>query len=269
VTTVVCMSEGIHPRSRQGVQSVERALKLIEETVGSEQGLTLKALAALAGLPGATTHRLAQTLIARGYLRLDQAKKLRPGSRLFQIGAEAGRQMLTLARPFLRRLVEASGETANLAVLEEPFAVYVAQVPSESSVRMFVEVGRRVDTSTTAVGKVLLAHHPRQVVERILAGTELARWTPQSITDRNAFLLELERVASQGYAIDNEEHELGVRCVSVPVSGAFGETVSAISVSGPASRMTLARCAEIVPVLQEVARDMSADSDAPGPLKAI
>src|SRR5436190_160172 len=134
-------------------------------------------------------------------------------------------------------LMEVSGESANLVMLDGDHAVYVAQVASRRhSVRMFTEVGRRVLPHSTAAGKVLLAFRPRPAVEALLDRTGLPARTPRTTVDRGRFLAELDAVARQGYAVDDGEEEIGVRCLAVPVFG-VGDSVAAVSVSAPEGRL--------------------------------
>lgn len=218
------------------VQSVERALDVLEALAehGGEAGLS--EIAARTGLPYGTIHRLLQTLLARGYVRQESDRRYALGGGLVRLGGIAGGMVGVWARPYLAKLVELSGETANLAVLEGDFVVYVAQVPSPRRLRMFAEVGRRVLPHSTAVGKVLLAGRPPAEAEAVFERTGMPRRTANTIVDRSAMLTELEAVRSRGYAFDLGEEELGVHCLAVPVWD--GErVVAALSVSGPAERI--------------------------------
>jgi IclR family acetate operon transcriptional repressor len=157
----------------------------------------------------------------------------------------------TWARPVVSQLVDEVGETANMAVLEGDEAVYVAQVPSKHSMRMFTEVGRRVQPHCTGVGKALLSQLPDDRVREILRRTGMAAQTPHTFTDQDALLSELHRIREQGYALDDEEQEIGVRCVAVPLKGA--PALTALSVSGPSARMTREAVPDVVPIMREAA----------------
>jgi IclR family acetate operon transcriptional repressor len=149
------------------------------------------------------------------------------------------------------------GETANMAVLEGDAVVYVAQVPSAHSMRMFTEVGRRVPAHCTGVGKALLSELSDTEVLELLRRTGMPANTPRTLTDPQALLRELAQIRTQGWAADDAEQEAGVRCVAVPVKGAPART--AISVSGPSGRITAGRVAHIAPVLQQVAKRLALD----------
>ncbi len=244
-----------------GVQSLERAFGLLERMAdaGGETGLS--ELAASSGLPLPTIHRLMRTLVACGYVRQQANRRYALGPRLIRLGESAARPLATWARPHLARLVEETGETANMALLDGDEVVYVAQVPSRHSMRMFTEVGRRVLPHSTGVGKALLAGLPDRDVRELLGRTGMPAATERTLTDPDAFLAALVTVRELGFAVDDNEQEIGVRCIAVPVPAA--PTAAAISVSGPAGRVTDAATEKMVPLLKEVARDLSATLAGP------
>jgi len=247
-------------RGNDGVQSVERALGLLETLAEPGEARGVSELGRANGLPVATIHRLLATMAARGYVHQDPAShKYTLGSRLIQLGEAATRQFARFARPYLAELMEVSGETANLAVFEDGQVAYVAQVASRHHrVRMFTEVGRRVLPHTSGVGKVVLAFRPRAEVEALLARTGLPRRTPRTITDPARFLAELDKVAGQGYAIDSGEEEVGVRCLAVPVFG-VGDSVAAMSVSAPEGRLEARDIERILPEMLRISAALSGD----------
>ena len=161
------------------------------------------------------------------------------------------------ARPHLARLVDELGESANLAMLDTDQVVYVAQVPSRHSMRMFTEVGRRVFPHCTAVGKAMLAEVPEHRVRELLARTGMSRYTPNTITEPDDFVQALAQVAQQGYAVDEGELEVGVRCVAVSVPDV--PATLAISLSGPAARMTPELVQRAVPLLTDAGEALSRD----------
>ncbi|MFF7729438.1 IclR family transcriptional regulator [Streptomyces sp. NPDC008001] len=245
------------PSPSGGVQSLERAFDLLERMADAGGEVGLSELATSSGLPLPTIHRLMRTLVACGYVRQQPNRRYALGPRLIRLGESASRLLGTWARPHLARLVEETGETANMALLDGDEVVYVAQVPSRHSVRMFTEVGRRVLPHTTGVGKALLAQSPDDEVRSILARTGMPAATEKTITTPEGFLEALGRVREHGYAVDDNEQEIGVRCLAVPVPDS--PTAAAISISGPAGRVTDAATERIVPLLKEVAEALSAD----------
>jgi IclR family acetate operon transcriptional repressor len=237
------------------VQSLERAFDLLERMADAGGEVGLSELSASSGLPLPTIHRLMRTLVDCGYVRQQPNRRYALGPRLIRLGESSARLLGTWARPYLAELVEATGETANMALLDGDEVVYVAQVPSRHSMRMFTEVGRRVLPHSTGVGKALLANVPPEEVRALLSRTGMPAATERTIVDPDAFLAELERIRDQGYAVDDNEQEIGVRCLAVTVPDS--PTAAAISISGPAGRVTEAATGKIVPVLQGVARQLS------------
>ncbi|WP_067491049.1 IclR family transcriptional regulator [Actinomadura hibisca] len=243
----------------EAVRSLERAFELLEHLADAGGELALSELTEVSGLPMPTIYRLMRTLVNQGYVRQEPSKRYALGPRLIRLGEGASRLLGSWARPALAELVDEVGETANMAVLEGDAAVYVAQVPSRHSMRMFTEVGRRVQPHCTGVGKALLAQLPERRVREIVARTGMPAHTPHTFTDPDALVAELARVRERGYALDDEEQEIGVRCVAVPLPGA--PAPAALSVSGPSVRMTREAVAGVVPVMREVAGRFAAQLD--------
>jgi IclR family acetate operon transcriptional repressor len=188
-------------------------------------------------LPMATAHRLLRTLTSRRYLRQLADRSYVLGFALVSLGDAAKASLGVSVDAVLRRLVAELGETANLAVLSGHEAEYVAQAPSTHSMRMFTEVGTRVDLHSTGVGKAMLATLPLPEILRIARTYGLPGHTVATITSEAQLLAECERIRACGYARDDEEHEIGVRCVAVAVTAGHFECL-AVSVSGPTVRVT-------------------------------
>ncbi|WP_298888086.1 IclR family transcriptional regulator [uncultured Serinicoccus sp.] len=238
-----------HERPR-GVQSVDRALDIVELLAGTSP-LGVTEIAREVGLAPGTTHRLVSGLAARGWVRQDADRRYAVGPAALRVGDASYRALGTAAAPALREAVLETGETANLAVLEGDAMVYVAQSPSPHTLRIFAEVGRRVPLHSTAVGKVALAARPRETWSELLASRPLEARTRHTLTTVASLTTELAAVREQGFALDDEEQELGVRCVAVPVP--VGALEVALSVSGPTERLTRERAREVVPVLRRIA----------------
>ena len=237
-----------------GVQSVERAFGLLEilGERGGEAGIS--ELADASGLALPTIHRLIRTLLRLGYVRQLPSRRYAFGPGLVRLGEQANALMATWARPSLERLERSVRETANLAVLDGDMVTYVAQVPSRHQMRMFTEVGRRVYPHSTGVGKALLAQLPDDQVIEIVRRTGLPRYTANTIVDEAALLVDLAAIRARGYSIDEGEQEVGVRCFAIAVPGPASMT--AVSVSGPDSRITLESADWIVPALNETAQSL-------------
>jgi len=240
-----------------GVQSVERVFELLELITDAGGSATLSELAATADLPLPTIHRLLRTLVGLGYVRQLPSRRYALGPRLIRLGEGATAQLGALALPVLKNLVDQLGETANMAVLDSDQVLYIAQAPSRHSMRTFTEVGQRAHSHATGVGKAILAQLPDDQVRGIIARTGLSAVTQASITGIDELLADLELIRERGWSVDEQEQELGVRCFAAAVPGAPSPT--AISVSGPVSRVDEAFGRRAVPLLQEAAREIAED----------
>ena len=177
----------VPPGAGAPVQSVDRALLLLELLAEAGGRLPITDLAARSGLSLSTVHRLLASLTARGYVRQDPDRRYALGTALLPLGDAATRLLSSWAMPFLSQLAEQSGETSNLAVLEDDHVTYVAQAPGRHRMRMFTEVGRRVLPHSTAVGKVLLAWQDEEQVRRVVTRLGLPSHTPNTLTTLAAF----------------------------------------------------------------------------------
>lgn len=238
------------------VQSLDRAFDLLELLGSEPDGVALSRLATASGLPVPTIHRIVRTLLASGYVLQLPSRRYALGPRLVGLGERAARTLDAWARPHLVTLAERSGETANMAVLDGEMVVYVAQAPSpRHTMRMFTEVGRRVYAHCTGVGKAVLAQLPEPAAREIVEAAGMPAHTDHTIVDADALAAELERVRTQGYAVDDGEQEQGVRCVAVALPGT---PRTAISVSGPAGRLSLDAVGQVVPLLASAADGLAA-----------
>ncbi|KJE21222.1 transcriptional regulator, IclR family [Frankia torreyi] len=240
-----------------GVQSVQRALDILEVVEAAGGGCSISAMAAATGLPLPTIHRLVQTLTTRGYLRRLPDRRYCLGSRLVPLGAGANALLGERAAPILRELADGLGESANLAVLAGERAEYVAQAPGVYSMRTFTEVGRRVPLHCTGVGKALLSTLGDDEARAILRHSTLSTHTATTIVEVDALLDELAGIRARGYALDEGEMEVGVRCVAMPVS-VPGMSPMALSVSGPAVRMNDDLAGRAAPALSRACAALAA-----------
>ena len=240
-----------------GVQSVERVFELLELITDAGGSATLSELAATAALPLPTIHRLLRTLVGLGYARQLPNRRYSLGPRLIRLGEGATAQLGALAMPVLKNLVDELGETANMAVLDSDQVLYIAQAPSRHSMRTFTEVGRRAHTHATGVGKAILAQLPDEKVRQIAERAGLPAVTEASITGIDELLADLRAIRERGFSVDEQEQELGVRCFAAAVPGAPSPT--AISVSGPVSRVDETFGRRAVPLLQAAAREIAED----------
>lgn len=243
-----------------GVQSVERTFDLLELMADAGGEVMLSDLAEASGLPLPTIHRIMRTLVSNGYARQQPSRRYALGPRLIRLGETASRALGSWARPYLTELTEAIGETSNMAVLDGDQIVYVAQVPSPHSMRMFTEVGRRVDAHATAVGKAMLANLRDEAVAQLLTRAGMRPATERTITTVPEMHEELGRIRKLGYALDDGEQEVGVRCYAVAIPDA--PAGAAISISGPEGRMTRVAVDEVIPLMQRLAEQLSVEISA-------
>jgi len=258
-------------RSAGQVRSLTRALNLLRHLAASGDGMSLTELSDAANLPPSTTHRLLTTLESERFVRPEpQGGLWRIGVAAFFVGSAfaRSRDKLTLARPYLRRLMELSGETANLFVESDGEAICIGQIESRHAMRAITGVGGRVLLHSSGAGKALLAHMESARRQRMLGTIALPRETQRTITDRARLDAELESVRDLGYAVDDEEHALGLRCVAAPVFDEFGRAVAAISVSGPSARIPAERIASLGRMVAQAALEATRDYGGEAPVAA-
>lgn len=240
------------------VHSVARVFDLLEE-ISSDTGsaATLCDLSSTTDLPLATIRRLLCTLETLGYVRRLEKHRYVLGPRLIRLGHAAAEQFGALARPQLVKLVDELGESANMAVLESDMVTYIAQVPSSHSMRTLTEVGGRAHPHVTGVGKAILAGLPEDRVRGIVSRLGLVTPTDRSTGNLDDLLAELSRVRVRGYVIDDGEQEVGVRCYAIAIPNST--TPTAISVSGPASRVDERFAERAVPLLRAASAAISSE----------
>jgi DNA-binding IclR family transcriptional regulator len=221
-----------------GVKSADRVMAVLD-LVAENGSLSFGEIAARLRLPKSSAHALLQTMHGRGYLDFDESSKLyRLGTRIWELAnAHHGIEDLrTVMKPLMDGLVERTGETVQLAILEGVEAVYLEQSQSPHPMKLTSRAGVRLPAHTSAIGKALMASLDPEEAARRLDGASLPRLTDNTIGDVPTLLEELERVRHQGYSLDNEEFAVGLRCVAMPLVDAQGRTVAAMSVSMPTPR---------------------------------
>lgn len=238
------------------VQSLVRALNLLKVVANADDGLTLTEAANRAVLPVSSAHRLLSTLQQERFVRFDQER-----TRWF-VGVEAfaagsgflrSRDLVTVARPYMRHLMEESGETVSLAVEDGGQVVYLAQVECRQLMRALASPGQRAPLHSSAVGKAILAFTPEERCEVLVAGVRLERFTERTISTQNAFMAALGEAKVRRFAVDDEEYAIGLRCVAAPIFNEAQEAIAAISISGPKARVTDARLKTLAGLAQAAA----------------
>ncbi len=226
------------------VQSLVRALGIINRLAAADEGVTLTEVAQQVGLSASTTHRLLTTLEQERYVHFDLER------RLWSVGVQAfvtgnaflkTRSLVAAARPHMRALMEDSEETVNLAVEDQYEAVYLAQVDCRQMMRAFARPGGRVPLHCSSVGKALLAAMPDGELSKVLHRRGLPKLTVKSIHTTAALRHDLAATRARGYAIDDEEHAVGLRCIAAVIFNENADAIAAISISGPMARIADAR----------------------------
>jgi IclR family KDG regulon transcriptional repressor len=241
------------------LSTLDDALTILETSAESSAGLGVSEISRKTGYPKSKVHRVLLTLARRGYVRKEpQTDRYQLSLKFFALGSVAVTKLeiKQVATPYLEKLRDASGETAHLAVMDESGVFYIDKIESAQSIRMYSYIGRRAPLHCTAVGKVLLAYQPEQQIEALLS-PGLKRYTAHTITDGKKLKEELTRVRRQGYAVDSEELELGLFCVAAPIKNHLGQTVAAVSISGPGVRVTRAKIREFIPLVTKTGSEIS------------
>jgi DNA-binding IclR family transcriptional regulator len=244
------------------VQVLDRALAALAILATSPSDCSLAELCPALKLHKSTVHRLMMVLEQhRLVVKNPETGRYRLGLRLYELGSRAidGLDLRGRARPYLDQLQDEFGETVFFCILDEGQVFYVEKVESQRSVRTACTVGSRAPAYCTAVGKAMLAELPETEVSKIVRRWGLKTITPNTIRTAAALKVELQRVRARGYAIDDEEKEEGLRCIGAAVRSHSGKLAAAMSVSGPAFRMTKERVPVIGQALMEAAGRLSAE----------
>ncbi|MDI3559508.1 IclR family transcriptional regulator [Bradyrhizobium sp. Arg816] len=253
-------SEADHDARDGGVQSVDRALSILETLAEDDEGYRLSDLAVRTGLSASTVHRLLATLESRRFVQFDRAEsKWHVGVRSFTVGASFARRrnFSTQAIPYLRKLRDLTRETANLAVVDDEFIIVLTRMESREIMRSLTQVGGRVAMVTSGVGKAVLATYSDEDVGAVIRHHGMPRLTEKSIVRPGDLFKELEKIRKQGFALDDEEACMGLRCIAAVVYNDCAEPLAAISVSGMTSRLTDDRLLEIGQIVREVAGELT------------
>ena len=251
-----------NPRANQTgtVQAVDRALALLEALAARPEGTRLSDLAREAGLAPSTTHRLLTTLERRGFAQFDAASmRWHVGRRAFAVGVAFTRwqSFIAAAMPFLRRLRDATRETANLGVLEDGEVVTVAQVESREIIRAIAAPGGRTPVMNSGMGKAIVATWPDAAIEALVARHGLRPVTARSLRTPEAVRAEIALIRRRGYAFDDEEFTPGLRCVAAVVWAPTGEPLGALSVSALSARLAPAEMPALGTRVRALARELT------------
>jgi IclR family KDG regulon transcriptional repressor len=246
--------------ARARLSSVANSIRLLTSFSGEQDELGITALAARLRLAKSTVHRLAATLTGAGFLEQNSDNgKYRLGIALFELGALVRRRMdvANEGRPKLRELLEKTGETVQMGIVDHLSLLYVYEMESPHAIRMAAAVGGRAPLHCTAVGKVLLAYQPEEFVSRVLEAG-IAELTPKTVTKRDALLAMLAEVRARDHAIDDEESEIGLRAIAAPVRNHNGFVIAAVGIAAPVQRMSKKVMQTSVPMVVAAANAISA-----------
>lgn len=241
------------------IESADRVLRVLESFDPGERDVSLGEIAERVSLPKSSVHRLLATLIGHGLVERDPVtRRYRLGIRLFELGSAAihERGLHSAAHPALEQLSSRTGETCHLAVLSGTEAVYVYKLDGPSSIIMPSRVGGRAPCHATSIGKVLAAWAGDDLL-RSIRSRPLRPYTASTITTAKALQAELDRVREQGYALDMEEFEEGLRCVAAPVRDHSGRVVAALGIAGPRRRFETEHLEGLVGMVVTAAGDLS------------
>lgn len=242
------------------IQSVERALLILDLFDEYETELKITDISARMNLHKSTVHSLLKTLQKFHYIDQNMENgKYRLGMKLFERGnfVIQNLDMRAVAKNHLTELSMKTGNTIHLVILDGKEGVYIDKVEGSSATVLYSRIGRRIPIHCSAVGKALVAFKNQTELAAILTDYEYGSNTPNTITSEKDFLAELQKVREQGFALDNEENEPGVACIAVPIRNHTGQVVAAMSMSQPATRLNTQTIEESMAMLKEAAQQIS------------
>lgn len=250
----------ISKKTSSHVQSVERAIIIIETLAEARQEMSLTEISNKVGWPKSTVHGLVSTL--REYHYVDQSSitgKYRLGIHLFELGNIVSRSwdISSIAKPHMQRVSQVLGETVQLAVEDNGEVLYIDKIDSSRTLRIVSEIGVRLPMHCSGLGKVLLAYRSRSEVHKIIAGRGMTPMTLRTITTMDALEKELQKIRKNGYAMDDQEIMDGLRCIAVPIYDGNNKVLYAISVSGQCHNMQGRHLKEVIEILTKTAKSIS------------
>lgn len=223
------------------VQSLVRGLNILKSLAQNGKSMSLFEIADDVVLASSTAHRLLSSLEQQGFVIQDEQRgKWSIGIEAFNVGNGflKTRDVVAIARPFMRELMEKTGETSNLGILSDFYSVLIAQVECKELMRMVATLGGRTPAHVSGIGKALLSELSQKELEKRLADMNLSEITENTLTDPGAFISHLADIKQQGFSIDDEEQSIGLRCIAANIYNEHHEAIAAISISGPKVRLT-------------------------------
>jgi DNA-binding IclR family transcriptional regulator len=241
------------------LHSLDRAVAVLEMLSESETALSLAEVCQRLHLHKSTAHRSLMVLERSALIERTPENRYRLGLKLYELGNRAVEQvdLRTRVHPYFRRLAAQVGETVHLSVLQKTSIVYLDKVEPNRRVCVSSKTGSSNPVYCTAMGKAMLAFQPPAVIEKVISRIRFVRFTHKTLGSKEALMKALERVRRRGYAIDDQEIEVGVRCVGAPIFDERHQAIAAVSVSGPTTRITATNMPEIAEHLLRCCRDIS------------
>lgn len=242
------------------VQSVDRALSILEILSNSPEGLGIKEISEGVSLHKSTVHRLLATLTEKMYVRQNEkTNKYMLTFKMFELGNKMAESIsvVDVVKPYLKELVEQTGEVAHFVVREGNEIIYIDKVEPNNTIRMSSRIGKRIQMYCTAVGKSMMAHMNDNEIKKIWDTSNILKITPKSIVDYDKYMETINEVRKVGFARDEEENELGIRCIGASILDYKNEVCGAISISGPTGRFTLEKVDPYSKLVTETALKIS------------
>ena len=242
------------------IQSVERAADVLELFLTSSAELSVKEISQELALSKSTVHGIIKTLEHRGYLEQNPNDlKYRLGMKLFELGIAVENQLDVgkIARPIIESLVAELKETVHLVVLQRDEVIYIEKVEGPQTLRISSQVGKRAPIHCTGVGKAILAFQGNTEIDRILSNSPLEPYTEYTLTDKEEIKKQLKTIYQQGFSVDDEEIELGLRCVAAPIFNHQGKAIASVSCAAPTMRLENEQLSKVIQGIKQASSEIS------------
>lgn len=242
------------------IQSVERALQILDLFDEYSTELKITEISEKMGLHKSTVHSLLKTLQNNNYISQNPENgKYRLGMKLVERGTYviSTIDIRQVAKRFLLELAKKTGQTCHLGILDGPQGVYIDKVEGDRAVIRYSRIGRRIPLHSTAIGKVLLTFQKPDKIKELLTNYEYSQQTPHTIKNETGLLLELEQIKKQEYSIDNQENEQGVRCIAVPIRNYNQDVIGAISISTLLTQVNDEKLEKYIELLKSTGQEVS------------
>lgn len=243
------------------IQSVDRAIIILEELGKEANGCGITKLSNITGLPKSTVHRLLATLMNRGYVEKNlDTDEYQLGIRILSLSTNVLERMdiRKIAKPYITKLSESTGEVVHIGIMDQGEVVYIDKEESHhGTIRMYSQIGKRAPMYCTGLGKVLLSGLDDYALDQVMLGKKMIKITENTITNMKDLKEELKRIRKNGYAIDETEHERDIRCVAAPIYNMNGKVTAAISIAGPTIYVTKDRLPMLIDEILKTAKEIS------------